>query len=290
MFSEHNIVAICYDFDGTLAPGNMQEYGLIQSLELSVPEFWARADKLVSEDMIEPGLAYLKSTLDRGLEIGRVELLSEKALMSCGANIKYFPGVENWFDDIRNYAAEKGIKSEHYLISSGQLEILNGANIIRYFKKIYASSYYYNAEGVPVWPKRSVNYTTKTQYLYRISKGVNNIADNTKVNKVVPDAKRRIPFRNMAYIGDGLTDIPCMQVVKDGGGLSIAVYDPSNQNAKKACDQLVKDNRVHLGCEADYTQGGKLYGAVTRLIDNAAEQMKNDGDYDETEEPDYPCR
>lgn len=263
------IAVFCYDFDGTLIPGNMQEYGLIQSLGYkNTADFWGNVADLTKETGSEAILSYMKYMIDTA---GMLDIaLTKEMLTSFGSAIPYFAGVEKWFKTINQYALLKEVKTEHYIISSGLTEIIEGTSIAKNLSGIYASSYLYDKLGVPVWPSRVVNYTGKTQYLYRISKGALNLTNDTKVNSMVPADRRRVPLGNMVYIGDGETDIPCMQVIKDAGGLSIAVYDPENRKKKNIAEKLRLDGRVHYAFPANYTENGPLMRSVIDAIDRIA--------------------
>lgn len=262
------IAVFCYDFDGTLIPGNMQEYGLIQNLGFpNVYDFWNNVAVLTKESGCEAVLSYMKYMADVA-KIANVSLDKDN-LRSFGSNMPYFNGVKDWFDAINQYALSKDVKTEHYIISSGLTEVLKGTSIAKSFSGIYASSYLYE-NGIPIWPSRVVNYTGKTQYLYRISKGALNLSNDIKVNSIVPAERRRVPLSNMVYIGDGETDIPCMQVIKDAGGLSIAVYDPNNKKKHNIADKLKTDGRVHCSLPADYSEDKELFSTTIKMIDKVA--------------------
>jgi hypothetical protein len=184
-----------------------------------------------------------------------------------GKNIQLFPGVQDWFKRINGYAKGKGLKLEHFIISSGIREMVEGTPIYKEFKKVYASGFMFDHHGVACWPALGVNYTTKTQYLFRINKGSLDVHDNSIINKFVPKEQRPVPFEHMIFLGDGETDIPCMRLVKDQGGHSIAVYNPGKRGAKKHAEQLIKDGRATLFATADYQQGGPIDLAVKAIID-----------------------
>lgn len=263
------IAIFCYDFDGTLIPGNMQEYGLIRSLGYETPgEFWNAVFDHTKETGCESVLSYMRFMAERGLKLDSNPMTRE-SLRDFGGNIEYFQGVENWFSLVNTYARRCGIKTEHYIISSGLAEILEGTSIARHFKAIFASSYIYE-NNVPVWPSRIVNYTTKTQYLYRISKGAMDLMSDKKVNSHIPDTKKHAHFSNIIYIGDGETDIPCMQVIKNNGGISMAVYDPSDIKRKNTAEKLKRDGRVHYALPADYAENSLLMKSAMDTIDRIA--------------------
>ncbi len=258
---QKHIVAIMYDFDKTLSTKDMQEYGFIPSLGITSKQFWDEAKSLCEEQNMDSILAYLylmlKKTHEKGVHITR------DALVSLGRDIEYYPGVEEWFRRIDNYGKENGIIIEHYIISSGIKEIIEGSAIKNHFKKVYACEFLYNQNGVATWPKLTVNYTNKTQFLFRINKGVLDVWNDEALNAYVPEKERRIPFRNMIYIGDGLTDVPCMKLVKTNMGHSIAVF---RKHKKETAEQLLAANRVDFIAEANYCEGGKLDEIVKTII------------------------
>ncbi len=259
------IIAIMYDFDKTLSTKDMQEFGFIPSLNLSAKEFWGETEKLCQNENMDPILAYmyqmLKIASEKGVSVTRDDFVA------LGKDIKYFPGVEEWFDRINEYGKKCGVEIEHYVISSGTKEIIEGSSIKPHFKKIYACEFLYNDKNEAVWPKLTVNYTNKTQFLFRINKGVLDIWENEKLNAYIPEEERRVPFRNMIYIGDGLTDVPCMRLVKANNGQSIAVF---HKREKSVATQLLAENRVDFITEADYTENSELDGIVKIIIEKMA--------------------
>ena len=259
------IVAIVYDFDKTLSTRDMQEYGFIPKLGLASEQFWDEVGALQRAENMDPVLAYLyfmlKKAGERGVRVTR------DAFVALGRGIEYYPGVEDWFARINAYGKERGVKVEHYVISSGITEIIEGSSIYRHFEKVYACEFLYNENGVACWPKLAVNYTNKTQFLFRINKGFLDVWDDKKLNAYTPEEERRVPFRNMIYIGDGLTDVPCMKVVKANKGQSIAVF---RKRKKNVATQLMDENRVDFTTEANYEEGGELDGIVKTIIDKMA--------------------
>lgn len=252
-------VAFLYDFDGTLAPGNMHEHGFIEKMGLKTKDFWTLSDNLALEQNADSNLAYMHLTLEYAKRLGT----TKKDFMSYGQTVQYFKGVEEWFNRINIFGKKLGIKIEHYLISSGLSEMVEGMSIYPNFTKVYANRFMYDTNGVAYWPARIVNYTDKTQYLYRISKGCLNEWDksvNERQNEV------RIPFQNMLYFGDGLTDVPCMAILQEYGGHSIGVYTPYNQKSKKTAEKLLADERVNITALADYSENGKIDKYVKALL------------------------
>ncbi|MDD3343147.1 MAG: HAD family hydrolase [Sulfurospirillaceae bacterium] len=259
-------VAIAYDFDGTLAKGNIQENSFIPKLDLDKGEFWDEVKILSEENNMDEILSYMhlitKKANDKGQRITKEDLKEH------GKNVIYFKGVEEYFGRINKYANEKGVEIHHYIISSGTKEMIEGTTIADKFDNIYASSFMYNNYGQPIWPALAINYTTKTQYLYRINKGIHNAWDNKSINKFIPEDERDIVFENMIYIGDGETDIPAMTLLKSKGGTSIAVYDEKSEIA----DKLIEQNRVNYVAMADYS----VDGAIDKIIKSVIDRVKLD--------------
>ncbi|MDE7134008.1 MAG: haloacid dehalogenase-like hydrolase, partial [Rikenellaceae bacterium] len=193
--------------------------------------------------------------------------LRREAFRESGSKVRLFDGVKEWFSRINAYAAERGITIEHYINSSGIKEMIEGTPIAHEFKKIYACSFFYNVDGVAFWPSVVVNYTTKKQFLFKINKGIESVSDNIEINRYVPEEKRRIPFSRMIYIGDGTTDIPCMRLVKQMGGYSIAVYNSRSQRKVDDIRKLVDDGRVDFVAPADYRPSSGIDTVVRRIID-----------------------
>ncbi len=274
-------IAIVYDFDGTLSPGNMQEYDFIPSLGKRNEEFWAESEALASKQDGDAILAYMYNMF-RHAKSKELSLRRE-AFAELGSKVKFFEGVVEWFDIVNRYGAERGVIIEHYINSSGIKEMIEGTTIAHEFRKIYACSFFYDVDGVAFWPSVVVNYTTKTQFLFKISKGIESVTDNVEVNRFIPDSERRVPFSNMIYFGDGTTDIPSMRLVKQMGGHSIAVYDPSyiEDNEKmKRIDQLRFEGRVDYVMPADYRIESPTMELVKRIIDkiDSISRLKNAGE------------
>lgn len=266
------VVAICYDFDGTLSPGNMQEYGFFSRLGKDAETFWNRSTDFAKANHADPILAYMKLMVDEAL-VGNMKT-TRQAFRDYGKTVEFFPGVETWFDRIAEYGDSMGLRVEHYVVSSGLKEMIEGTPIKRRFKKIYACSFIYDNNGAAQWPAVAVNYTTKTQFLFRINKGIADDNDNTKINEYVPEEERRIPFSRMVYIGDGSTDIPCMKLVKDKGGYSIAVHDPTKRKKKQETAKLLRDGRVTFVAEADYREGSHLDSILKATIHGIAARQE----------------
>ncbi len=273
------VVAIMYDFDKTLCTKDMQEYSFIPNLGMTPRAFWAEASELSEKEKMDRILAYMYLMIRKSKD--KHAPIKRETFVDLGKYIEYYPGVESWFDRVSAHGREKGVVVEHYIISSGLKEIIEGSSIAKKFKEIYACEFYYDENGVADWPKSVVNYTTKTQFLFRINKGVLDVSDDDSLNRYVEDDERKVPFRNMVYIGDGLTDVPCMKLVKVNGGQSIAVYPKSKKNKVL---ELLRDNRVDYIAVADYSENGELETlvkniaskivAVDALVDLHGRQMK----------------
>lgn len=261
------ILAICYDFDKTLTPDDMQAQGYIQSVGYDVAEFWRESNLLSEENDMDQNLAYMYKMV-REAE-GQL-LFTRKTLEEYGSKVTLFPGVAEWFERICAYGREKGVRVEHYIISSGLKEMIEGTRMAKEgaFEKIYASAFYYNERGVAQWPAQVVNYTNKTQFLFRISKGVLDVND-PEVNDSFSPEEIRIPFRNMIYIGDSATDIPCMKLVSSYGGHSIGVYDPDTGDKRKVY-QMMRERRIRFFAPADYSPEKELDRLVKAIIDRTA--------------------
>lgn len=266
-------VALIYDFDGTLSPGNMQEFGFIQAIGQTPEEFWRQSNSVPEGQEVSSILSYMKLMIDEARKKGIS--LTRDSFVSFGKHIRLYEGVKEWFTLINEYGRQHGVSVEHYINSSGQTELIEGTSIAKEFKKIFACSFWYDENGVAVWPAVAVDYTGKTQFLFKIAKGIMDISDNTKVNESLKEDDKPIPFSNMIYLGDGTTDIPCMKIVKMFGGNSIAVYSPENRKQLETARKLLKQDRVNFICEADYRKGGQIYELVTTIID----KIKADNDF-----------
>ena len=257
-------IAMAYDFDGTLAPGNMQEYNFIPDLGMEPNDFWREVTQKAKEIDGDSILAYMGLMLRKADSAG--VKVHREAFVKYGAGVPLFPGVESWFDRINSFAAERGVAIDHFIVSSGLREMIEGTPIAHYFKKIYASSYWYDHNGVAHWPALALNYTTKTQYLFRINKGTLDVWDHEHVNKYIAHEDRPIPFSNIIYLGDGETDIPCFQLVKDQGGYSIAVYKSNNLRAQENAERLIAEGRVSFSTIAEYTSGSEVENYIKNII------------------------
>ena len=273
------IVAILYDFDKTLCTQDMQNYGFIPSLGLAPSDFWLLTNSFGWREKMDGILAYMYTMIQESRKRGVP--FTRQTLKHQGRSIAFFPGVTDWFARINRFGERQGVTVEHYVISSGLREIIEGSAIAGEFKEIYASEFYYDESGAPVWPKLAVNFTAKTQFVYRINKGVLDVSDDQTLNASMPDDSKRVPFTNMIYVGDGLSDVPCMKMMRAYGGQAIAVYQAVN---KRGVEQLLRDGRVDYIFPADYREGTALeltmqnivrkMAVTTRLEEETAEQLR----------------
>lgn len=268
--------AIVYDFDGTLAPRNLPEHTFLPALGISDPaSFWDDVkDEARSRDGCEI-LAYMQ----RLLEVARARgiAVTRSMLQEHGRSVPLFAGVADWFAEIDAYGREKHLAIEHYVISSGILEFIEGCPIYPRFRKVFASAYAYDEGGVARWPSCAINYTNKTQFLFRINKGIDNVWDNSEINAWKPRYERPIPFERMLFLGDGDTDIPSMKTVRQKGGQAVAVFDPAlfvERRSQGRLERLIAENRVDYVASADYTADSLLRvivrGILGRMALNAA--------------------
>ena len=258
------IVALLYDFDKTLCTTDTEDYAFIPSLGYTPREFWDIANSFGRENRMDGILAYMYTMIDECRKKGIA--LTRDSFVSFGKHIELYEGVREWFSLINRYGEEHGVNIEHYVNSSGQTELIEGCPIAGEFKKIFACSFWYDENGVAVWPAVAIDYTGKTQYIFKIAKGILDISDNTKVNESLAESEKPIPFTNMIYMGDGTTDIPCMKIVKMFGGTSIAVYNPEDEGKRANAVKLLEQDRVNFVCRADYTPGGDVFTVVSTII------------------------
>lgn len=259
------IVALIYDFDGTLSPGNMQEFAFIEAIGANKAEFWKENTELAKSQDADQILTYMYLMLKKARE--KNISLKRDSFKEFGNSVELFQGVETWFDRINSYGKDKGVIIEHYINSSGLKEMIEGTKIGKKFKQIFACSYLYNVDGVADWPSVSVNFTNKTQFLFKINKGIDSIYESTKINEYIPENERRVPFSNMIYFGDGETDIPCMKLVKQQGGHSITVFQPRKTTKKERAEKLIREDRVNFVCSADYSEDKEVDLVVKTIID-----------------------
>ena len=255
------IAAIMYDFDRTLSPKDMQDYAFSPEIGMPAEEFWRRCNDLMHANNMDSILAYMYYMVKMAKE--KNITLSRDMFRASGKNVKLFPGVLEWFSRINEYGKSVGLTVEHYVISSGIKEIIEGTQIANEFRRIYAAEFYYDENGEAVWPSMAVNYTSKTQFIYRINKDVLDVTDSRRLNESTPEENKRIPFSNMIYLGDGLTDVPCMKLVKTNGGHSIAVYQKEGGEAEK----LLLQGRAGYIAPADFREGQRLDTTIKAILD-----------------------
>jgi 2-hydroxy-3-keto-5-methylthiopentenyl-1-phosphate phosphatase len=259
-----NIIAMIYDFDGTLSPKAMQDYTLLPKFGIPHEKFWKEVQAEVNATGAENMLVYMRLLLEKARERGIA--VRRRDYRDLAHKIEYFQGVESWFERINAYVRShaKGIQLKHYLVSAGMREILDGASIKKHFRRIYASEYHFNKQGVADFPKLVITDTTKTQYLFRINKGREHLSES--INEHMGENQRPIPFNHMIYIGDGLTDVPSMAVMRKNGGHAIAVYRERNRKQLETCRRLLAASRVDFIARADYRAGRELYRRTTLLL------------------------
>jgi hypothetical protein len=259
-------IALVYDFDGTLSPQPMQEYTVLPKIGVEPARFWDMVNREARATESDMMLVYMRHILE-ALEREKVDVKREDFAQMAG-KIKYFPGVTGWFARMNAYVARRSkghAKLRHYLISAGQKEILEGVSIRRHFRRIYASEYHFNHHGVATFPKFLVTDTLKTQFLFRINKGIEDV--NESINEHMPESERPIPFPNLIYVGDGMTDVPSMALAKKNGGHAVAVFDPGKANGRATCVKLLDAGRVDFVAAADYRKGTRLSHRVELLLD-----------------------
>ena len=259
------IIALVYDFDGTLSPGNMQEFGFIQTIGKTPEEFWKMSDSIAIGQDASNVLAYMKLMFDEARKAGIT--LSREEFRKFGKHIRLFEGVRDWFSLVNAYGAAKGVRIEHYINSSGLKEIIEGSPIAHEFKHIFAGTFIYNEAGEAEWPGIAVDFTAKTQFLFKISKGIFSSRDNKRVNDSIADDQKRIPFPHMIYFGDGQTDVPCMKIVNMFGGNSVAVYNPHDEVGREVAAKLKRQGRVNFVTPAVYTKDSRTFHVVCAIID-----------------------
>ena len=261
METQAPIIAFLYDFDKTLCTTDMEDYAFIPSLGYTPAEFWGRANAFGWENRTDGLLAYMYTMIQ---ECAAQNIKLDRAFLNhCGESIQLFPGVREWFARINAFGESLGVQVEHYVISSGLREIIEGSGIAQEFREIYACEFYYNENGDACWPKLDVNFTNKTQFVYRINKGILDVSRDKELNDSMPDDSKRVPFTNMIYMGDGLSDVPCMKMMRAYGGQAIAVYQASN---RQGVEKLLADGRVDFIFPADYREGMELDRTVRDIL------------------------
>lgn len=269
------IVALIYDFDGTLSPRNMQEYGFMRELGIKkAKSFWEKSANLSKETDTSGILCYMKTMIDESIKSGKP--FTKAQFMKYGESIELFDGVKEWFGLINAFGVKNNLNIKHYINSSGLKEMIEGTPIAKEFEKIYACTFLYDNNGAASWPGVAIDYTNKTQFIFKINKGISEVSDNKRINEYIEEENRPVPFKRMIYFGDGETDIPCMKMVKQNGGYSIAVYKQRDTNKRKTAESLILNNRVNFICPADYKEGKAIYNVVTTIL----KKIKYDYDFD----------
>ena len=261
METQAPIIAFLYDFDKTLCTTDMEDYAFIPSLGYTPAEFWGKANAFGWENRMDGLLAYMYTMIQ---ECAAQNIKLDRAFLNhCGESIQLFPGVREWFARINAFGESLGVQVEHYVISSGLREIIEGSGIAQEFREIYACEFYYNENGDACWPKLDVNFTNKTQFVYRINMGILFVSRDKELNDSMPDDSKRVPFTNMIYMGDGLSDVPCMKMMRAYGGQAIAVYQANN---RQGVEKLLADGRVDFIFPADYREGMELDRTVRDIL------------------------
>jgi hypothetical protein len=280
MAFSQNIIALVYDFDGTLSPKPMQEYTILPELGEDATAFWGECRLEAKKHNADMMLTYMRLLIEK-MRLNQ-KGLNREDLKNLACGIEYFAGVKTWFSRINDFVYQEfngKIKVEHYIISAGLKEILNGVDIKDEFKEIFASEYFFDYTNTAQFPTIVVNDTAKTQYLFRINKGIFDI--NTSINSHMPAQERRVPFSNMIYVGDGLTDVPCMAITKSNGGYSLAVHKEYDREAKNTCKELFSAGRIDYFTTANYTQNSPLERKIKLIITKiAADILLNKAKFD----------
>lgn len=266
-------VAILYDFDKTLCTKDMQEYSLLPNLGYDdSTKFWKEVTELSVRNSMDGISSYLYLLQKKFEDLNKP--LKKEYFKEVGKSIELYKGVEEFFKRINEYGKTLGLEVEHYIISSGMAEIIESAPIANEFKKIYACRYYYDEDGIAKWPAQIVNYTTKTQYIFRINKQVLDESNNKELNAYTPHNDRPVPFNRMIYIADGITDVPCLKLVKEYGGKSIVVYNPNNAKAGMMAQNLLHENRADFVVSADYRENSDMDQLIKLILDYMGANVK----------------
>jgi hypothetical protein len=262
--------ALIYDFDGTLAPGNMQGHGLLAALghELE-PDFWTKGAGIAKEQDADEVLVYMWRILQDAK--AKNIPVTKQTLAAFGAKVPLFPGVYGWFKRTKAFAADHGLELHHYVVSSGLFEMIQGCSIVHEFAHVFASKYMYDDQGQATAPGVAINYTTKTQYLFRINKGIMNSSDRRSLNGYTSVDARPIPFERMIFLGDGDTDIPTMKMITYKGGEAIGVFGEWSEAAsRQLIHRLIEEDRVKRVAPADYREDSQLDVMIKGLLGRMA--------------------
>lgn len=272
MATAQTTIGLIYDYDQTLSPNYMQDEVLFPHFGINPTQFWKKSRELVDSEGYDGELAYLKALLDY-LAMDRP---TNADLRRLGGNLKFYPGLPALFEELNVVLTDQhcmlGIKVEHYIVSSGLKALLDGSQLAPHVKKIFGCEFGEDADGRITFPKRVISHTTKTQYLFRINKGM--LEPNEDVNDHMAPELRPIPFQNMIYVGDGPTDVPCFTLMKKYGGHALAVYNPTetNRSSFKKCYQLsaLADRVKHIA-PADYRPGSHLRLLLEEMVTEIAD-------------------
>ncbi|MGN1227760.1 MAG: haloacid dehalogenase-like hydrolase [Christensenellales bacterium] len=264
-------VAFMYDFDFTLSCGYMFEFGFLDNFKQGSDDYWNDNVRLCKKHNMDNNLGYMYLLLQLA-KANNIKLTKEY-IKSFGGDIGLYNGLDTWFDRINTYGEKLGLKVEHYIISSGLQELISGTKIAQKIKRIFATNFAYDDNGEAFWPAQVVNYTNKTQYIFRIKKNmIDNLYDQYEVNSYLEQDKK-LPYTNMVYFGDGETDIPCMKLVKEKGGFSVCVYNAEKENCKVIAENILRDGRVNIIAKADYSEGSELDEAIKQVLSKIAENL-----------------
>jgi phosphoserine phosphatase len=260
-------VAFVYDFDGTLARDNIQEHSLLQALGQDKETFWLKVEAIAERENADQILVYIHELLNAARQCG--VSLTRQMLEEHGSTTPLLPGVESWFERINIFAESVGLDPVHYIVSSGNEEMIKGTSIAQHFQYIFACKYLFDDQGEACWPAVVVNYTTKTQFLFRINKGIENFWNDQKLNAWTEKTDRPVPFERMIFFGDGDTDIPAMKMTREQGGYSIAVFDPAKwgqAKIKQKVTKLISEDRVSYVASGDYSEASVLDATVKGIL------------------------
>jgi len=257
-------IALCYDFDGTLCPGYMQDQKLLHDCKIEPKDFWIKVANYAKENHSDPTLAYLM-LLEQQMRLAGLKVNAE-TFIKYGKELKLFKGVDEWFSRIKQFGKLHNIEIQHFIISSGLADVIKGCSFIKDIKLVYASSYIYK-DGKGVWPKLSVNYSNKVQFLYRINKGTFDVFDQVGVNaKKDPNDSINIPFQNFIFFGDGETDVPCFSVNQKNSGKNICIYEKGNEKSFEIGKKLYSEGRVHYLLDGDYSENSEIDKLIKQFI------------------------
>jgi haloacid dehalogenase-like hydrolase len=275
MAALQNTIAIVYDYDQTLSPAYMQDDVIFPAFGINAERFWQRCAELVQNEGYDQELAYMKSLLDY-LSVDRP---TNAQLQTLGGKMKLYRGLPEMFvefqENLLNGAhTAAGIRVEHYVLSSGLKVLIEGSTLRPYLRAAFGCEFAESSEGRITFPKRVISHTQKTQYLFRINKGLLDMTQD--VNDHMPAEIRPIPFENMVYIGDGPTDVPCFTIMKKNGGHAIAVYNPDDRDRlsfRKCFNLATHADRVRHIAPADYRRNSHLRLLLEEMVSEIADRI-----------------